>query len=103
MALGYDKDLYLLAFDHRSAFAKSLFGITGREPSADEASQISACKRVIFEGLSLAVEEGAPREGAGLVVDEQYGCAGCCWHTPQPCSQTRISDSSRSVSTGFAT
>ena len=73
MARGYDKDLYLLAFDHRSAFAKSLFGITGREPSAEEAEQISGCKRVIFEGLALAVDEGAPREAAGLLVDEQYG------------------------------
>jgi myo-inositol catabolism protein IolC len=73
VALGYDKDLYLLAFDHRSAFAKSLFGITGREPSAEEAERISQCKRIIFEGLALAVEEGAPREAAGLLVDEQYG------------------------------
>jgi myo-inositol catabolism protein IolC len=71
--LGYDRDLYLLAFDHRSAFAKSLFGISGREPTADEAARISDCKRVIFDGLALAVDEGAPREAAGLLVDEQYG------------------------------
>ena len=73
MALGYDNDLYLLAFDHRSAFAKSLFGISGREPTVEEAARISRCKRVIFEGLTLAVEEGARRDAAGLLVDEQYG------------------------------
>jgi myo-inositol catabolism protein IolC len=73
VALGYDKDLYLLAFDHRSAFAKTLFGISGREPTADEAERISQYKRSIFEGLALAVEEGAPRDAAGLLVDEQYG------------------------------
>ena len=73
MALGYDKDLYLLAFDHRSAFAKSLFGISGRDPTAEEAEGISRCKRIIFEGLALAVDEGAPRDAAGLLVDEQYG------------------------------
>jgi myo-inositol catabolism protein IolC len=73
VALGYDNALYLLAFDHRSAFAKSLFGISGREPTAGEAARISDCKRTIFEGLALAVEEGAPREAAGLLVDEQYG------------------------------
>ncbi len=73
MALGYDKDVYLLAFDHRSAFAKSLFGISGREPTAEEAAAISRCKRIIFEGLALAVDEGAPRDAAGLLVDEQYG------------------------------
>ncbi len=75
MARGYDSDLYLLAFDHRSAFAKSLFGISGREPTGDEAERISQCKRIIFEGLALAVEEGAPRDAAGLLVDEQYGAA----------------------------
>jgi myo-inositol catabolism protein IolC len=73
VALGYDRDLYLLAFDHRSAFAKSLFGISGREPTAEEAERISECKRVIFEGLALAVDGGAPRDAAGLLVDEQYG------------------------------
>ena len=75
MPLGYDKPLYVLAFDHRSAFAKTLFGITGREPTEDEAGRISALKRVIFDGLALAVEEGAPREAAGALVDEQYGAS----------------------------
>jgi myo-inositol catabolism protein IolC len=73
VALGYANDLYLLAFDHRSAFAKTLFGISGREPTAAEAAAISDCKRLIFEGLAQAVEDGAPREAAGLLVDEQYG------------------------------
>jgi myo-inositol catabolism protein IolC len=75
VALGYDNDLYLLAFDHRSAFQKSLFGISGREPTPDEASQISECKRVIFDGLARAVDDGAPPDAAGLLVDEQYGAA----------------------------
>ncbi len=73
MALGYDRDLYLLAFDHRSAFAKTLFGISGREPSAAEAARITECKRIIFEGLVTAVDDGAPGDAAGLLVDEQYG------------------------------
>ena len=73
MALGYDRDLFLLVFDHRSAFQKSLFGIGGREPTPDEAAQISDCKRVIFDGLVRAVDDGARRDAAGLLVDEQYG------------------------------
>ena len=73
MPLGYDSALYILAFDHRSAFAKSLFGISGREPTAEERARISDCKRVIFEGLARAVDEGAPREAAGALVDEDYG------------------------------
>ena len=29
MALGYDKKLYILAFDHRGSFQKKFFGIEG--------------------------------------------------------------------------
>src|SRR5207245_1950874 len=29
-------------------------------------------KRVIFEGFQQAIEEGAPRDAAGLLVDEQF-------------------------------
>ena len=32
MALGYDKPLYILAFDHRGSFQKKFFGVTG-EPN----------------------------------------------------------------------
>ena len=32
MALGYDKKLYILAFDHRGSFEK-MFGISGRAPT----------------------------------------------------------------------
>ncbi len=35
MALGYDKKLYILAFDHRGSFEK-MFGISGRAPTAEE-------------------------------------------------------------------
>ena len=30
MALGYDKPLYILAFDHRGSFVKKFFGISGQ-------------------------------------------------------------------------
>ncbi len=33
MTLGYDKPLYILAFDHRGSFQKKFFGIAG-EPNA---------------------------------------------------------------------
>ena len=39
MALGYDRPLYILAFDHRGSFVKKFFGITGT-PSAEETEQI---------------------------------------------------------------
>ena len=37
MALGYDRRLYILAFDHRGSFQKKMFGISG-EPNATNPS-----------------------------------------------------------------
>ena len=72
MALGYDKKLYILAFDHRGSFEK-MFGITGRAPTDDETEQIQDAKRLIFEGFQRAVESGTPKAAAGVLVDGQYG------------------------------
>lgn len=72
MALGYDRPLYILAFDHRGSFQKKFFGVAG-EPNAAETARISDAKTVIYEGAKRALEEGAPRESAGVLVDEQFG------------------------------
>jgi myo-inositol catabolism protein IolC len=72
MALGYDKPLYILAFDHRGSFQKKFFGVTG-EPNAEETVRIADAKQVIFEGALKALGEGVPREQAGVLVDEQFG------------------------------
>ncbi|HEX2031280.1 MAG TPA: DUF2090 domain-containing protein [Actinomycetota bacterium] len=73
MALGYDGNLYILAFDHRGSFRKKLFGISGRAPTPGETERIQDAKAVIFEGFLRAVEEGAPKDAAGMLVDEEYG------------------------------
>jgi myo-inositol catabolism protein IolC len=70
--LGYDRSLYMLAFDHRASFQKGLFGIEGT-PSPEERARISQSKQIIFEGLRRAVEQGAPKEWAGVLVDEDFG------------------------------
>jgi myo-inositol catabolism protein IolC len=72
MELGYDKPLYILAFDHRGSFQKKFFGVTG-QPNAEESARISDAKTVIFEGLQRALDEGVSREAAGALVDEQFG------------------------------
>jgi myo-inositol catabolism protein IolC len=72
MALGYDKPLYILAFDHRGSFQKKFFGVAG-EPNDEETARISDAKKVIYEGAKRAVDEGVPRESAGVLVDEQFG------------------------------
>ncbi len=72
MPLGYDEKLYILAFDHRGSFEK-MFGITGRAPTEDETARIQDAKRLIFEGFQRAIDAGAPRSAAGVLVDGQYG------------------------------
>jgi myo-inositol catabolism protein IolC len=72
MGLGYDKQLFILAFDHRGSFQKKMFGIAG-DPSPSETAKIIDAKAVIFDGFQLAISEGAPADEAGLLVDEQYG------------------------------
>jgi 5-dehydro-2-deoxygluconokinase len=72
MALGYDGKLYILAFDHRGSFQKKMFGIEG-EPTAEQIETIADAKRLIFEGMLKAVEEGAEAGATGVLVDEQFG------------------------------
>ncbi len=72
MALGYEHNLYILAFDHRGSFQKKMLGIPG-SPTPEEAERISDAKAVILEGFLRALEEGAPKDAAGMLVDEQFG------------------------------
>ncbi len=70
--LGYTKPLYILAFDHRGSFQKKMLGIEGA-PNAEDTARISDAKKVIFEGFQQAIADGAPKDAAGLLVDEQFG------------------------------
>lgn len=71
MALGYDRPLYILAFDHRSSFLR-LVGVVG-QPTPEQAARVTDAKWVIFEGFTEALERGAPKDAAGVLVDEQFG------------------------------
>jgi myo-inositol catabolism protein IolC len=74
MELGYDRPLFILPFDQRSTFEKGLFGF--KPPlTEDQTATISASKQVIYDGFQLALSKGAPRETAGILVDEQFGAA----------------------------
>jgi len=72
MALGYDGKLYILAFDHRGSFQKKMFGIEG-DPTEEQTATITDAKKLIFEGMELAVERGLDATAAGVLVDEQFG------------------------------
>jgi myo-inositol catabolism protein IolC len=66
--------MYLLAMDHRSSLARDVYGIAG-PVDADAAQLIAAGKRLVFNGLVRALEHGADRALAGVLVDERYGPA----------------------------
>jgi myo-inositol catabolism protein IolC len=70
--LGYDRKLYILAFDHRGSFQKKMFGIEG-DPTPEETETITDAKRLVYEGMEQAVERGVDAEAAGVLVDEQFG------------------------------
>jgi myo-inositol catabolism protein IolC len=72
MALGYDGRLYILAFDHRGSFRR-MFGIQGRDPTADELETLKDGKKVVWEGFERALAQGAPKDAAGILVDEEMG------------------------------
>ena len=74
MGLGYDRPLYILAFDHRGSFVKKFFGIAGA-PSAEESARIADAKSVIFDGARRALAGGVDPTAAGILVDEQFGAA----------------------------
>lgn len=73
-AIGFNKPLYVLPFDHRGTFQKNMFGWSGT-PTAEQTARISSFKQVIYEALQAAVASGVPRGKAGILVDEQFGAA----------------------------
>jgi len=61
--LGYDEKLYILAFDHRGSFEKMV----------GDVEHVPGAKTLIWDGFLRAIELGAPKAHAGVLVDGQYG------------------------------
>jgi 5-dehydro-2-deoxygluconokinase len=72
--IGFDRPLYILPFDHRGSFEAKMFGWHG-DLSAAQTAEIAAAKQVIYEGFKAALAAGVPKDKAGILVDEQFGCA----------------------------
>ncbi len=70
--LGYNKDLFILPFDHRGSFQSKLFGIKGT-PTPEETKMIASYKNMIYDGFKLALKQGVPADKCGVLVDEQFG------------------------------
>ncbi len=74
MPLGYDKPLYLMAFDHRGSFEQGLFGVTP-PVSAEVHANITAAKEIIYDAHVQALAQGAPASACGVLVDEEFGAS----------------------------
>jgi myo-inositol catabolism protein IolC len=58
--------LYLLAVDHRGSFEKMV---------GHDLEVLVAAKMLVWRGFLDALAHGAPRDAAGILIDEQYGSA----------------------------
>ena len=56
--------LFILAVDHRGSFEKMV---------GQELDTLVAAKRLVWQGFLDAIAQGARREAAGLLIDDQYG------------------------------
>jgi len=74
MPRGYARPLYIHPFDHRGSFQLRLFGW---EPPLTDAqtAEVARAKQTIYDGFLSALAAGAPRDKAGILVDEQFGAA----------------------------
>jgi 5-dehydro-2-deoxygluconokinase len=74
MPRGYDRPLYILPFDHRGSFQTKLFG--WNSPLTDaQTAEVAGSKQIIYDGFQAALAAGAPKDKAGILVDEQFGAA----------------------------
>ncbi len=74
MAIGYDRPLYILPFDHRGTFQKNMFGWSGAL-SDEQTAKIAEMKGVIYDGFKAALAGGVAQDKSGILVDEQFGSA----------------------------
>jgi len=72
MAVGFDKPLYVLPFDHRGTFATKMFNFKGTL-DAKQTAEIAAVKQVIYDALDAALKGGVDKSQVGILVDEQFG------------------------------
>lgn len=68
-SIGYNKNLFILPFDHRASFAK-MFGFTNLTP--EEKNYIISAKKLIYEAFKKAVSQSVPKDQASILVDEEY-------------------------------
>ena len=70
----FSKDsLLILPFDHRTSLLKKLFGVEGRQATELEKQKFSALKEIVYDAFKLSLQNGVPKNHAGVLVDEEFG------------------------------
>jgi myo-inositol catabolism protein IolC len=64
--------LYLLPFDHRHSYIGGMCHFTP-PLTAEQHDAVTASKQVIYDGFRRAIDQGLPKERAGILVDEEFG------------------------------
>lgn len=73
MDLGYKKNLYILAFDHRTTIAQKMFGVSEVAGlNSEQKFKIKQFKEVIYEGFKKALNY-VPKENAAILIEEEFG------------------------------
>lgn len=73
--LGYNHSLFILPFDHRTSFIEKMFDIKNRDLTAKEKKEVSAFKKIIYNGFKLTAGKKIAKESAAILVEEEFGDA----------------------------
>jgi len=66
MTLGFDKQRYILPFDHHGTFQTTMFDWEGMLTVAQTA-EIAAAKQVIYDGFKATIAAGVLKDKAGIL------------------------------------
>jgi len=69
---GYAAQLYVLPFDHRSSFAKTLLELGYPTKPADK-NEVARYKKIVYDAFQVAQKRHRHCECLGLLVDEEFG------------------------------
>lgn len=71
--LGYEKSLFILAFDHRSSIVKKFFGSEKADLDLGQVQKFIEIKKIIYQGFKKALTAGIPQDQAAILIDEEFG------------------------------
>ncbi len=70
---GYVHPLYVLPFDHRSTFAKSLLNLDYPIKKAADKKQVTLYKKIVFDAFKVVCSKYIHKERLAILVDEEFG------------------------------